>query len=197
MRLILVRHGETEDNLKGIIQGQRPGKLTEKGKEQAKKLAERLKDEKIDVIFSSDLERAKETTKEIAKYHKVPVHYTSELRERSFGVFDGKTGKEYFGYLERNNFSKAEFRPEGGESDLDLRERLTRFFKKLLKEYEKENILISAHGRANAMLLGVLLDLPIEISVELTQFNTCVNIVEIKEGKGKPQLINCIKHLNI
>jgi len=56
-RLIFVRHGETEENKAKIVQGQKHGKLSEEGLEQAKKVAERLKDEKIDFIYSSDLDR--------------------------------------------------------------------------------------------------------------------------------------------
>jgi len=70
MKLILVRHGETIDNKKRLVQGHRQGELSDVGKEQAKKVAERLKDEKIDYIFSSDLRRAADTAKVIAKYQK-------------------------------------------------------------------------------------------------------------------------------
>lgn len=71
MKLIIVRHGETEENASEIIQGHSLGKLSKKGIEQSKKLALRLKGEKIDMIFSSDLERAKDTIKEVARFHKV------------------------------------------------------------------------------------------------------------------------------
>ena len=70
MRLILTRHGETEDNVKEILQGQAGGKLTAKGIEQAKKLALRLKKEKIDKIYVSDLKRAVDTAKELHAYLK-------------------------------------------------------------------------------------------------------------------------------
>ena len=80
MKLILVRHGETEGNVKQIIQGQTHGKLTKKGIKQAKLLARRLKNEKIDVVFSSDLQRAKNTTKQILNHHcKIPVFYDKLL----------------------------------------------------------------------------------------------------------------------
>ena len=66
MKLIITRHGETEENKAGIIQGHLPGHLSEAGIEQAKKVAFRLKDEKINFIYSSDLDRAADTAKEIA-----------------------------------------------------------------------------------------------------------------------------------
>ena len=70
MKLIITRHGETIENAKRICQGHLGGNLSKKGKLQAKKLAERLKNEKLDVIYSSDLKRTKDTTKEIKKYHR-------------------------------------------------------------------------------------------------------------------------------
>ena len=91
MRLIITRHGETEENQAGILQGHLPGKLSVLGIEQARKVALRLKDEKIDLIFSSDLARASDTAKEIAKFHpNVPVKFVKDLRERNYGEFQGK-----------------------------------------------------------------------------------------------------------
>ena len=63
MRLLITRHGETEENVNGVIQGHLPGKLSKLGLEQIKKIANRLKDEKIDYIYSSDLDRSSETAK--------------------------------------------------------------------------------------------------------------------------------------
>lgn len=76
MKLIITRHGETEENKAGIIQGYLPGHLSKTGIEQAKKVVLRLKDEKIDFIYSSDLDRAANTAKEIAKFHPdVPIEF--------------------------------------------------------------------------------------------------------------------------
>src|SRR3989338_6937789 len=91
MKLIIVRHGETEENAEGIHQGQRHGKLSNVGIEQTKKLGTRLKDEKFDIVYCSDLQRCKDTAKEIMKFHSsIPVHYTKEIRERRMGEFEGR-----------------------------------------------------------------------------------------------------------
>ena len=65
MKLIIVRHGETEENVSGIIQGHGFGELNRKGLEQAKKVAGKLKGEKIDIAYVSGLERTKKTADEI------------------------------------------------------------------------------------------------------------------------------------
>ena len=79
MRIIVIRHGETFQNAKHILMGQSHGVLSRKGIKQIHILALKLKNQKIDFIFSSDLRRAKDTTKEIARYHDVPIIYTNYL----------------------------------------------------------------------------------------------------------------------
>ncbi len=85
MNIILVRHGESIANFKDISQGKGDDwadtSLSEKGKEQALKVAERLKSEKIDVIYSSDLKRAVQTAKEINKFHNVKIKIDPRLRD--------------------------------------------------------------------------------------------------------------------
>ena len=88
-RLYLVRHGETEDNVNQILQGQTPGKLNEKGCQQARELAEKMAGEHIDVFVSSDLRRARQTCEIIAEPHGKPVVTTPLLRERDWGSFTG------------------------------------------------------------------------------------------------------------
>ena len=94
MKIYIVRHGETEENLGGILQGHLPGKLTQTGIDQANLLSERLKVEKFACVYSSDLARAKDTANIISKYHTCPVYHVIELRERDLGSFAGKKYEE-------------------------------------------------------------------------------------------------------
>ncbi|MBI5002370.1 histidine phosphatase family protein [Candidatus Woesearchaeota archaeon] len=136
MKLILVRHGETVENATGICQGQSYGTLSEKGKEQARKVGLRLKSEKIDTAYVSDLERTKDTAKEILKYHPhVPVIYTKDLRERSWGVFEGRPREERRLYSQDNKISLHDMHPENGESYHDVLQRMLRFYTSLLRAY--------------------------------------------------------------
>lgn len=90
MKIILTRHGRTIENDKRILQGHMQTGLSAEGIQQAKKLARRLKNEEIDIVYSSDLKRAADTAKEIAKFHKnIPVYFTEELRERNLGSLQG------------------------------------------------------------------------------------------------------------
>jgi 2,3-bisphosphoglycerate-dependent phosphoglycerate mutase len=126
MRLIITRHGETEENKAGIMQGHLQGKLSEKGINQAKKVALRLKDEKIDFVFSSDLARASDTTKEIAKYHfHTPIEFVKDLRERNLGEFQGKK-KSDFGW-DAKDYKATYIQPKEGENKEQLYNRAKKF----------------------------------------------------------------------
>jgi phosphoserine phosphatase len=196
MKVIFVRHAESEDNVKRIVQGQKQTRLTKKGREQSKKLAKRLKNEEIDIIFSSDLNRAIETTKEIIKFHKAPVIYTEELRERNLGILEGKPFDEFNEILKKSK-EGFYYNPEGGESVEDFQKRAAKFFKKILKKYKKKTILIVSHGGLTKGILAYLLKQPIEDIFKEKMHNASVNILEIddKSKKVKVHVLNCTKHL--
>ncbi|MBI4162713.1 MAG: histidine phosphatase family protein [Candidatus Aenigmarchaeota archaeon] len=89
MKLIIVRHGESLANTQMLFEGSSHGELTELGIQQAKKVGLRLKNEKIDIAYVSDLKRAQDTSAEILKFHvDTPVIPTEELRERHYGTLE-------------------------------------------------------------------------------------------------------------
>src|SRR5512145_2218093 len=95
MRLIVVRHGESEWNRIGRYQGQCDAPLSELGARQAEALAGRLRNEPIDMIFASPLQRATKTAEAIAKYHTdVPFEQTSALLEIHHGEWQGLMSEE-------------------------------------------------------------------------------------------------------
>jgi len=166
-----VRHGETEENKKGIIQGQMEGKLTIEGIQQIQQLALRLKNENIDVIYSSDLARAIETAKEIVKYHEdIPITYTKELRERNLGELEGKNMR--FGTW--NTLSKI----SNGESLYDLRNRAKKFLRKILKENYSNNLIVSHNGFI-AMLISVIEHKKIKDLLDFKMDNAVVKMIEL------------------
>ena len=188
MKLILTRHGETIENKKGVLQGQLPGHLSELGIKQAKKLALRLKDEKIDFIYSSDLARAADTAKEIIKYHKkTPVYFVKGLRERDHGKFNGKSSKE----IDWDNL------PDDVETRSSVQNRVKEFLDNVYKKHPTSTVLFVAHGMVNKVLTTIIMNKHVDFVDELeSQHNTAVNIFEIKEDKNHiVHLMNCVKHL--
>lgn len=85
-----MRHGETVDNARQIMQGQTQGELNQRGREQAEQVAQRLASEPLDAIVASDLHRAIQTAEIIAEPHGLPVVTTPLLRERDWGSFTGR-----------------------------------------------------------------------------------------------------------
>lgn len=87
----IVRHGETDWNVRGILQGQTDTELNEAGLKQSEELAEYLRELKFDAVFSSDLSRARKTSEAVALQKKLVVTTSKALRERSFGKYEGKS----------------------------------------------------------------------------------------------------------
>ncbi len=185
MRLIIVRHGQTEGNVKKIMQGQSHGRLTREGRAQARGLGLRLKDEKIAVIYSSDLSRSVHTTREISKFHKAHVHHVKDLREMDVGIFEGRSW-ELFSKRMRANKIRSQFRPKGGESYLDVKRRLEKFTLKLYKKHPRSTVLLSTHGIAIRCLMSIYLGIPLEETTKLHTRNAGVLILNVgKTGARK------------
>ena len=150
-RIIAVRHGETAWNVDARIQGQLDIGLNDTGRWQARRVGEALANEPITAVYSSDLGRAHETAQAVAEVAGIPVVADEGLRERSFGIFEGKTFDEIHETWpdHAHNWRKRipEWEPpEGGESLLQLRERVTRTMQELAARHPGQQIVVVAHG---------------------------------------------------
>ncbi len=199
MELILVRHGETFENVKGISQGHLNSQLTPKGIQQAQEIALFLKGKKIDYAFSSDLDRAKNTLMEILTFHKrVSPVLTKMLREQSKGIYEGKPNSMRNEDLNKLNIPYYQFKPKGGESLVEVWERVIPFLEKIIKEYKESCVLIVSHGGPLSCLLTHLHNKPIEFYKDyLPRQNTALSIVYISGDKKDFHKINCTEHLKI
>lgn len=149
MKIILTRHGETEENKRDIIAGWKPGKLSAKGKRQVGALAMQLRDTPIDIILSSDLKRCKDTVAILNKYHHAPVRYLKSLRELGSGIFDGKPGADMQKALASYKGSREAYKPKGGESMIAFLRRVLVVKRSLAKQkgrYAGKTILICTHS---------------------------------------------------
>src|SRR4051794_15448017 len=122
MTILLLRHGQTDANATGVIQGHGPNPLNELGREQARFLAERMRaySPRPDVLVSSDLPRAMQTAEPIAAALGLPIHPDRAWRERGLGELEGKT----IGERETWRAATGEFDPPGAESFALMRERI-------------------------------------------------------------------------
>lgn len=139
--ILYVRHGQTDCNVQGIIQGQLDAPLNDNGIAQAKDTAEKLKDVKIDIIYSSPLSRAYKTAEIINEYHNVEIIKEDRLKEQdageATGIYEKDVTREMF-----EDFLNAPHKYKA-ESSEELYNRIIDFYKEI--ENSEQNILIVAH----------------------------------------------------
>lgn len=150
-RIIAVRHGETAWNVDARIQGQLDIGLNEKGHWQARRVGQALAGEPVKAVYSSDLQRAWHTAEPIAHAAGAPVHPVAGLRERHFGMFEGRTFKEIeAAWPEQATHWRRRIPdwtpPEGGESLLALRARVSQAVHEIAARHTGELIVMVAHG---------------------------------------------------
>ncbi len=143
--IYIARHGQTEWNAKGKIQGHTDSPLTKEGVAQAKNLAHELKDIKFDAAYSSDLLRAKKTAEIVALHHQLIVQTKETLRERNFGPLEGQN-KDGLVLLEQLRDQKIPYETKNIESDEKMIERVILFLRELAIAYPGKTVLVVSHG---------------------------------------------------
>lgn len=195
--LILVRHGETDWNVAGRLAGFSDGAvLTKEGQRQAELLAIKLRNLKIDIIYSSKLKRAKQTARIISKTINKRVIYKEFLNERSWGIYEGTDHKKIFENVEKMlTQRRLKYKPKGGESLIEFEKRLQRGLRKIMENNDEQNILIVSHGGVIKTLIPILKKAPLEEAYNLKVSNASLTIFNINESKVEIKLINDVSHL--
>ncbi|MEA2037878.1 MAG: histidine phosphatase family protein [Nanoarchaeota archaeon] len=199
-RVILVRHGETDWVKEDKYQGNSDIPLNERGIDQAKLVADRLKDEKIDITYTSELSRAIRTAEEILKFHSVKLIKNKEINERGYGKWEGLTKKEvqekYPGDFDEYQKNRYPTRPTAGESFVDIRNRVEPFIKKIVEENKDKNILIVCHNGPLRVILGILMNYTNEKIASLYFGITSLTIINLSGEEPTLEVVNCDKHMN-
>jgi len=149
-RIIAIRHGETAWNVDTRIQGHLDIPLNDTGLWQARQLARALAGEPLSAIYASDLQRAHTTARAIAETTGAPLVPEPALRERSFGELEGRTFAEIEAELpeqaRRWRQRDPHFAPEGGETLVQLRERIAATTHRLAAQHTGGLVVLVAHG---------------------------------------------------
>ena len=149
-RLLAIRHGETAWNVDTRIQGQLDIPLNATGEWQAARLGEALAGEPIAAIYASDLRRAWQTAEAVAASHRLAVAADTGLRERAFGQFEGMSFAQIDAELPVQarlwRTRDPDFSPEGGESLIVFRDRVTQTVDALAARHAGELVVLVAHG---------------------------------------------------
>jgi probable phosphoglycerate mutase len=185
MKLIITRHGRTEGNIKRILADVHDP-LAPEGIKQAEAVSERLKDEKIDVIFSSPLIRAKKTAQIIAKHHPgTKFIVVDELREMELGSYTNKCWDDV----------DWDLMPDDVENRTSLYERGKVIIERVLEEYPTCTVLFVAHNAINKAMIRFLRKWHPEDRQPIPQGNTAITIFEISAEERKEIIFNCTKHV--
>ena len=178
-RILAIRHGETAWNVDTRIQGHLNIPLNDTGHWQAERLGQALAGEEIAAIYASDLSRAHETALYVGRATGVPVVAELGLRERGFGEFEGRTFAEIALALpdqaERWRKRDPAFAPSGGESLLQVQERVLATVNRLAKQHPGELIVMVGHGGVMDVLYRAATRLDLQAARTWLLGNTAVN----------------------
>ena len=183
----LARHGESDWNVERRWQGHADRPLTERGREQAARLAERLADVELDAIYASDLRRAWETAEAVARSRGIEVVRLPELREVDVGSWCGLTRDEC-AELYPDAFARWQGGGSGwdnGESYEDMGERIVAAIRRLAVEHAGGTILVVSHGgpirAVHAHALGV--DIATHRRTGPVEPNARLSAVAVEDGR--------------
>jgi len=199
--LYLIRHGQTDYNRKGQLQGRGiDAPLDATGRAQSEAVARQLKTESIDLVVSSSLLRARSTAEIISTSLNVPFHgHYAELDEMDFGNAEGhfvhQLGDELNAIYEKWGQGQVDSAFESGESPLEVLERAHRCMMKLLEEHTGKRIVAVIHGRLIRILLSDWLGLGLHRMNEIQHANASINKMEWNGTVFTPVLLNYTEHL--
>jgi alpha-ribazole phosphatase len=222
IRILLVRHGVTAWNQDSRYQGHQDVPLGDLGRQQAQRLAVRLRSERIDAAYSSDLVRASETASIVLEGRDIDINTTPQLREMSFGAWEGlrhdEIGHQYpaeWGAWTKDTVATS---PPGGESLQQLRERLMAFYGATIKlqpakdaardwfAYQAsglgsaaerpQTLLMVTHGGPVRLLLTALLDMPADHYWRFAIRPASLSILDVYPEGAIAEVIGDTSHLD-
>ncbi len=193
MLIYIVRHGETNANVNGYLQGWTNDPLNENGRSLAVITGQGMKDIKFDYCISSPLIRAKETAEIVLREsgNDIPIHFDDRIKEINMGDCERKKfrpGEREVDEEQIKLFFTDALAFEGfpnGESMRQVAGRTQQFLKELIKKDDGKTYLITTHGFALRAMLNFLYDDPSDFWHGHVPYNCAVNIIEGKNGIGR------------
>ncbi|MBU0490661.1 MAG: histidine phosphatase family protein [Chloroflexi bacterium] len=199
MRLYLIRHGESTWNAEGRFQGQKDPPLSERGQQQARRLAERLRPVPVGAMYASPQQRAWQTALHLADGRDVPLVPHDGLREVRVGIFEGLVWDEiqvrYPVEWERWQAESWHYTIPGAETQDEFQQRIWQAITEIVDRHPTEDVAVVAHGGVIGMYLNTLLGLDIWQWSPFRQGNTALNIIEVQNGHVRVVGVNDLCHL--
>ena len=199
-RIFLVRHGATALTAEDRFAGSTEVQLSEEGRRQVASLAERLKSEKIDAVYSSPLQRTVETASILAAPHSIKPLIEPALREIDYGRWEGLTRSEVeesfkaeYSIWEEDPFTIA---PKGGESGANVLSRALPVMRRIVEQHRHRSVIVVSHKGTNRLLVSSLLGFDTRSYRDrLDQSPAALSILDfMNEVRPRLRLFNDVSH---
>jgi probable phosphoglycerate mutase len=199
VKVILIRHGETDWNRARRIQGGNSDtQLSQRGRQQVESLALRLQPEKIDAIYSSPLQRAQDTAQAIARYHRLPVEIEPSLKEIDVGELEGMSiaGVGKLSEL-LVNYKQGDELPRlpGGESLTEVQQRVWSTTRRLVDKHREGVLVVVSHYFSVLTAVCSVLNLPLSEINRLRINPSSISVITFDEQDARLILFNDTCHL--
>ena len=196
-KLILIRHGETNVNVKSVLHKYEDlEKLNKVGIKQINRTAKAIEKHNPSIIYSSKEKRAVQSAEIISKQLNIPLKLIEGMQERNWGELSGKKWPEIQQILDsKSPEERYNYKPPSGESWKTFESRLKKSLREILNKKKNQTVVVITHGGAIRALMPFLLKKPKEESFKYDPANASITILEFNKGKFTPTLINNTKHL--
>ena len=210
-RVFLVRHGQTTANADQVIQGPRiDAELSELGRRQAVSVAHALAEVPLRAVFTSPLQRARQTAEAVVRQHSrasaegkagLAVQVVPELYEMDYGAFIGRrvpdVGSEMDQVFDAWRLGFVDQSFPGGESALLAQHRIRPFAARLAPAAESSDLAVVAHGRINRVLLATMTGAGLQRLEEFPQSNASITELAVEGGRAVVRRLNDTSHLGL
>ncbi len=198
MKILVIRHGESEADILHVHEGRADFALTAEGQRQAAAMAKWVADHyTVDKIFASTLTRAQQTAAALAATTKAPIYDEPELMERNNGLLAGLPFAEAAARYPRPANLPPHLSVHEMESEIDFRYRVEKMLSRLLHENNNNStIAVVCHGGTIKMLYQAFLGLPIASDIVFATGDTGIHLWEYEPGKRRIVFANHTEHLS-
>ena len=199
-RLFLVRHGATELSAEDRFAGATDVDLSDEGRAQAARLAERLRDDRVVAVYCSPLRRTRDTAARLAAPHALAPIADAGLREIDHGHWEGLTRAEVesrfhdeYARWEEDPFT---FAPQGGECGLDVMARALPVIRRIVETHRGENVVVVSHKATIRLVISSLLGFDARgYRDRLDQAPACLNVLDFRDPvRARLMLFNDVSH---
>jgi broad specificity phosphatase PhoE len=201
--VFLARHGETVWNVERVFQGHQDSELTARGREQARRLGQRLAAERLQAVYASDLGRAMRTAEQVARHHALEVRPHQGLREIDTGVWTGlprdevRAAPEWSAMLDLYRRRPWEHRMPGGETVGEVQARSLAAVRQIAEQHPGERVAVIAHHLVVETIMAEALEFRLDqLWLPYRGGNCFLNVLAIEAGRLLPRTLYDGSHLD-